>query len=264
MSRCKPAGDKGWISSSAACHDRCLSSRLGALAGGPLAGAVAGSNDGGDASARRVSRRGRRWWNCAAVGVDLDGPWRPGGWQPALGESAWWRCGKWTRRRSHRAAALDALDIPAVRHPGAGATHGGAIYGRWWIEEYHKALKSGDGVEDSQLERADRLEPLIAVLAVVAVRLLSTKLLARSRPETDEAAQSFGPEMLAILEKKIGGPKDGWSNRNLLVGIARIGGFLGRKGDGMPGWQTIWRGWQRLMWMCEGVEILNRSPKRCG
>ena len=65
---------------------------------------------------------------------------------------------------------------------------------RWWIEEYHKALKSGAGVEASQLERADRLEPLIAVLAVVAVRLLNAKLLARSRPDSFEAAASFGPE----------------------------------------------------------------------
>jgi hypothetical protein len=64
------------------------------------------------------------------------------------------------------------------------------------------ALKTGAGVEESQLERGYRLEPLIAVLAVVAVRLLSTKLLARSRPESFEAAGSFGPEMLAILEKK--------------------------------------------------------------
>ncbi|MBE0540283.1 MAG: hypothetical protein IH623_25925, partial [Verrucomicrobia bacterium] len=37
-----------------------------------------------------------------------------------------------------------------------------------------------------------------------------------------------------------------------------LGGFLGRKGDGLPGWQTIWRGWQRLMWMAEGVETFNQ------
>ena len=111
-------------------------------------------------------------------------------------------------------------------------------------------------MEDSQLERADRLEPLIAILAVVAVRLLSTKMLARSRPESFEAAVSFGPEMLAILEKKVGVPKEGWTNRNVLVATARLGGFLARKHDGMPGWQTIWRGWQRLIWMCEGAETL--------
>jgi hypothetical protein len=108
---------------------------------------------------------------------------------------------------------------------------------RWWIEEYHKALKSGAGVENSQLERAGRLEALIAVLAVVAVRLLSAK-------------------MLALLEKKLGTPKGGWTNQNVMVAIARLGGFLARKHDGSPGWQTIWRGWQRLMWMCEGLETL--------
>jgi hypothetical protein len=119
-------------------------------------------------------------------------------------------------------------------------------------------------VEDSQLERACRLEVLIAVLSVVALRLLSTKLPARSRPDGAEAAGSFGPEMLEMLEKKFGAPQDGWTNRNVRVGIARLGGFLGRKHDGRPGWQTIWRGWQRLMWMCEGLAILNETQKRCG
>ena len=130
---------------------------------------------------------------------------------------------------------------------------------RWWIEEYHKALKSGAGVEESQLEKADRLESLIAVLSVVAVRLLSAKLLARSRPEGSEAAASFGPQMLAILEKRLGKPKGGWTNQNVIIATARLGGFLARKNDGMPGWQTIWRGWQRLIWMCEGVATLNQD-----
>ena len=119
-------------------------------------------------------------------------------------------------------------------------------------------------MEESQLERGYRLEALIAVLAVVAVRLLSTKMLARSRPEGIEAAASFGPEMLAVLEKKFGKPKGGWNNHNVLVSTARVGGFLGRKHDGMPGWQTIWRGWHRLMWMCEGLELLKQEAKRCG
>jgi len=99
-------------------------------------------------------------------------------------------------------------------------------------------------------------EPLIAVLAVVAVRLLNTKMLARSRPEGSEAKQSFGPEALAILEKRFGRPKAAGAIATFLVATARLGGFLARKHDGMPGWQTIWRGWQRLMWMCEGLETL--------
>lgn len=100
---------------------------------------------------------------------------------------------------------------------------------------------------------------MIAILAVVAVRLLSAKLLARSRPETFEVAASFGPEMLAVLEQKIGPPKGGWTNRNVIIATARLGGFLARKHDGMPGWQTIWRGWQRLMWMCQGLETLQQK-----
>ena len=97
------------------------------------------------------------------------------------------------------------------------------------------------------------------VLAVVAVRLLSAKMLARSRPESFEASRSFGPEMLALLEKKLGRPPGGWTNRNVIIATARLGGFLARKHDGMPGWQTIWRGWQRLIWMCEGLAILTHE-----
>ena len=193
-----------------------------------------------------------------SVQVDLDGPWRPGGWQDPLRGV--------TVVEVQEVQAPEGVEEPLhwvllTSLPCSTLAEARRIVGRyaarWWVEEYHKALKSGAGVEDSQLERAGRLEPLIAVLAVVAVRLLNTKMLARSRPEGSEARQSFGPEALAILEKRFGRPKGGWSNRNVLVATARLGGFLARKHDGMPGWQTIWRGWQRLMWMCEGLEILS-------
>lgn len=192
-----------------------------------------------------------------SVRVVLDGPWRPGRWQDPLP-------GVW---------AVEAREVNApegVTEPlhwrlltslpcdtwAQARRVVGRYTARWLVEEYHKALKTGAGVEDSQLETGDRLEALIGVLAVVAVRLLSTKLLARSRPDSFEATESFGPQMLAILEHKWGLPQGGWTNRNVLVATARLGGFLARKRDGLPGWQTIWRGWHRLTWMCEGVEIL--------
>ena len=200
-----------------------------------------------------------------SVQVDLDGPWRPGGWQEPL--------------RGVTVVEVTEIDAPeGVREPlhwillsslpcrslAQARRIVGRYAARWWVEEYHKALKSGAGVEESQLARAGRLEPLIAVLAVVAVRLLNTKMLARSRPEGLEAQQSFGPEALAILEAKFGQPKGGWSNQKVLVATARLGGFLARKHDGMPGWQTIWRGWQRLIWMCEGLETLSVGGTTCG
>lgn len=119
---------------------------------------------------------------------------------------------------------------------------------RWWVEEYHEALESG-GVAESQHERGHRLEALITVLVVV--RLLATKLMARSRPEGGEAAESFGPEVLALLEAKLGRSQGGWTNQSVLVTTARLGGCLARKGDDLP--QLV-----ALMWMCEGVATLSQ------
>jgi hypothetical protein len=135
---------------------------------------------------------------------------------------------------------------------------------RWWIEQYHKALKSGAGIEESQLEKGFRIENLLAVLAVVAVRLVNTQWLARNRPDEPVEPESFGATALKILSALDEAPKGGWTNRSVLIAVARLGGFLARKHDGMPGWQTIWRGWSQLMCMCQGVEILNERAKRCG
>jgi hypothetical protein len=37
--------------------------------------------------------------------------------------------------------------------------------------------------------------------------------------------------------------------------LAKLGGFLGRKCDGEPGWITIWRGWQKLYLLVRGAEL---------
>ena len=244
-----------------ACHDRRLAEGAGhlrpTLAQAPVLGQTTVELRARPGQAARTAFLAVR-----AVQVDLDGPWRRAGWQPPL-------AGVW-------AVEVREVQAPAgVQQPlhwvlltslacdrwAAVLRVVGRYTARWWIEEYHKALKSGAGVEESQLERGHRLESLIAVLAVVAVRLLATKLLARSCPEGGAAAQSFGPQALALLEAKLGRPQGGWTNQGVLIATARLGGFLARKRDGLPGWQTIWRGWQRLMWMCEGVATLNQTQQ---
>jgi hypothetical protein len=127
---------------------------------------------------------------------------------------------------------------------------------RWVIEEFHKALKSGTNVEKSELETAERLKALLGVLVVAAVRLVNMKMLARSRPEEPVDVKAIGPEAIEILTARFEKPKGGWTNQSLLVAIARLGGFLARRGDGMPGWITIWRGWKRLMTMVDGILTL--------
>ena len=40
------------------------------------------------------------------------------------------------------------------------------------------------------------------------------------------------------------------------MALARLGGHLNRKGDGPPGWLTLWRGWEALRLMIQGAEAM--------
>jgi hypothetical protein len=129
---------------------------------------------------------------------------------------------------------------------------------RWLVEEFHKALKSGTQVEASQLATGRALQALCAVLSLVALRLLETKLYARAFPHQPVPPGQFAPELIQLLAAKLGRPRGGWTQRTVWRGIARCGGFMARKGDGEPGWITIWRGWRSLLNMVEGV-VLHRK-----
>lgn len=134
---------------------------------------------------------------------------------------------------------------------------------RWLVEEYHKCLKSGCAVEDRQLESADRLTPLVAMLGITAVRLLQLKLAARQTP--DRPAAEVVPEIYARvlgLYRQEAGTR--YTCRSFWRGVAALGGFLGRKGDGDPGWLTLWRGWQQLELLVLGAELAQQPPTRCG
>ncbi len=118
---------------------------------------------------------------------------------------------------------------------------------RWLVEEYHKAIKTGCRTESHQLKTAARLEALVGLTSVIAVRLLRLKTLARVNPQA--SAQRVVPKiwlrMLKLARKNLNRTHD------LTVGqfyreVAKLGGFLGRKCDGEPGWITIWRGWEKL------------------
>lgn len=130
------------------------------------------------------------------------------------------------------------------------------------IEEYHKALKSGMHIEDSQLDEPQRLQALLGIHAVAAVRLLQLKHLAVQEPDKPLESGQVDADLLAILEGQFGLAADGWTAVSLLKSIARLGGFLARTGDGMPGWQTLWRGWQELMVLLRGYRLA--KGMRCG
>jgi hypothetical protein len=125
---------------------------------------------------------------------------------------------------------------------------------RWVIEEYHKCLKTGCAVERRQLTTAEGLERLLGFLAIVAVRLLQLRTLARSNPAWP--AQSYVPQgWLTVLAAKLTLPRPPSTLGEFWCALARLGGFIGRKNDGKPGWQTLWRGWVRLQDLCWGATL---------
>ena len=46
---------------------------------------------------------------------------------------------------------------------------------RWRIEDFHKAWKSGVGVEEQRMQSIENLEKMIVILSFVAIRLLQLK-----------------------------------------------------------------------------------------
>ena len=143
--------------------------------------------------------------------------------------------------------------------------------GRWGIEVYHRTLKSGCRIQDRQLETADRLETCLGVDMVVAWRIYHLAMLGREIPETpctvffkeiDLSACSAQAEWKALccyVNKTPIPPKKPPSIGKAVFMVGGIGGHLGRKGDGFPGTQTLWRGLVKLYAATEMYAILTHQ-----
>jgi hypothetical protein len=128
------------------------------------------------------------------------------------------------------------------------------------VEEYHKCLKTGLRVEGRQYRSADRLEPVIGVICVQAVRLLQLRDVSRTSPSTP-AQGLVPPEWLQVIGKILQRPRPIHTVREFLRAVASLGGFLGRKSDGEPGWMTIWLGLETLIVALRGYRAGRRE---CG
>ncbi len=131
---------------------------------------------------------------------------------------------------------------------------------RWIIEEYHKSLKTGCGVQRLQFTSEARLQPAIALLSVVAVSLLQLRDVGR-RPEaqTRPATDYFSPMAVMVLslwrDRK---PPAAMTLHDFYYALARLGGHQNRKQDHAPGWLVLWRGWMQLQPMIETAERLEQ------
>jgi hypothetical protein len=130
---------------------------------------------------------------------------------------------------------------------------------RWILEEFHKALKTGLGAERLQLEKAPQLFAAIAIMSVVALRLIELREQLRLHPQAPAAASG-----LDQLERKVlaaATRRRLHTVQELALAIGRLGGHLNRKGDGLPGWITLWRGICQLNTLVEGVRLASQLNK---
>jgi hypothetical protein len=129
------------------------------------------------------------------------------------------------------------------------------------IEEFHKAIKTGCRLEDRQYQTSHALEATAGMLSVLAIRLVQLKSVARTDP--DRPAEDVVPKRWVRMASCVqrGKHRNISTVREFYHAVARLGGWLGRKHDGQPGWQTLWRGFDKLILMLRGTEA---HGQKCG
>lgn len=129
------------------------------------------------------------------------------------------------------------------------------------VEEFHKCKKTGMGIELLQLQSRNGLDPMIGLLSVVAVAITNLRIAARDEEKASRPAEEYvNPLWVKVLsiwryrqERKL-------TVEEFTLALGRLGGHQNRKCDGLPGWLTLWRGWERLRTMIDYEE----SRSTCG
>jgi hypothetical protein len=127
---------------------------------------------------------------------------------------------------------------------------------RWLVEQFHDVEKNGCAEEQRRFETAARMGACLAVLSLVAVRVLQMRLALEERPQ-DAAQQVATGQEVEVLSRELG--EEIKTVRQFVRGVARLGGFLARKGDKEPGVRSLWRGYQRLQDMLAGYRLHDDS-----
>ena len=127
---------------------------------------------------------------------------------------------------------------------------------RWGAEVYHDIEKNGCSEEDRRFESVGSMVACLGVLAVVAVRVYQLRLAVKTMPDAP-ACEVATAEEIGVMQEQLG--KKGLTVLQFVRGVAKLGGFLGRKGDGEAGIRSLWRGYQRLQDMVVGFRLRGKQ-----
>jgi len=130
------------------------------------------------------------------------------------------------------------------------------------VEELHKAMKTGCGIEQVQFTTRKALEVSLALLSVVATQLVRLRDMSRDEQARDTpATEIVDPICVEVLSLMLFKRIKSLSTYEFCMALAKLGGHLGRKSDKRPGWLVLWRGWMQLQPMVQAIEADRR--RRC-
>ncbi len=125
-------------------------------------------------------------------------------------------------------------------------------------------MKTRCGVEMLQFTTEAALQPMIALLSVVAVFLLGLRDAARDPATAAQPATLYVPVSCSVVlcAWRYGAVRPEWTVGEFSFALGRLGGHQNRKNGPPPGWLVLCRGWTRLQAMVDGVEAMGRARAR--
>lgn len=133
---------------------------------------------------------------------------------------------------------------------------------RWQMAEFNRLLKTGWNDEMRHVDILTGFDRLLLYYLVHAARVLTLLLTSRRHPDwpmegwltrsewkvlSTQAGKDWGPlPPVPTLERAVN-----W--------IARMGGFFGRKGDGLPGATSLWIGLKTVQDMAMGWDMFDHE-----
>jgi hypothetical protein len=118
---------------------------------------------------------------------------------------------------------------------------------RWDMELFWGVLKQGCKIEQWRMQTAQRLLNALAIYFIVAWRLHNIKMAGRAYPAMS-CAVVFEPrewQTLYTMQHHCHPPPTPPPLREMVRSRAQFGGFFTRQGDGEPGINAMWQGYQR-------------------
>lgn len=91
------------------------------------------------------------------------------------------------------------------------------------------------------------------------MRLLQLRELARLEGER-LATDALPHDLVRVVAHLADVPSETLTLGTFWRTVASQGGHQGRKGDGPPGWKTLWRGWLDIQMLLEGIHLAARLP----